>query len=273
MIEELFHIGNFSISPFGVMLVASLSVAYWQLRKAMQFYQIGDDEDASAIIFAAGFFGILGGKVYYAILSNDWHLLFDRAGIVWYGGFIGGFLALLWTLRRRQLPIARTFDATAPGLALGYGVGRIGCFLVGDDYGRASDLPWATVFKVGLPPTTADNLRRSFGVETPPELVGADGWVAVHPTQLYETAAGLLIWGIALWLMRRGRNQGRDMVPGMLFLAVSAMLAAERFLVEFVRVKDDRFLGDFTIAQLISVLIVLTTLVIAWRRRQVEALP
>ncbi len=266
MIEELFHIGSFSVSPFGVMLVASLSVAYWQLRKSMQFYQLGDEEDASAIIFAAGFFGILGGKVYYAILAGDWHLLFDRAGIVWYGGFIGGFVALMWTLHRRQLPIARTFDATAPGLALGYGVGRIGCFLVGDDYGKPTDLPWATTFKVGLPPTTADNLRRSFGVETPPELIGADGWVAVHPTQLYETAAGFLIWGIALWLLHRGR----EMRPGMLFSTVIGLLATERFLVEFVRAKDDRVLGDFTVAQLISVLIVIMTMVIAWRLRQVD---
>ena len=265
MIEALFHIGSFPISPFGVMLVASLFAAYWQLRKTMQHFQIGDEEDASAIIFAAGFCGILGGKIYYAILFSDWRLLFDRAGIVWYGGFIGGFLALAWTLHRRQLPFARTLDATAPGLALGYAIGRIGCFLVGDDYGRPTDLPWGTVFKVGLPRTTADNLRNIFGVETPPELIDAEGWVAVHPTQLYETLAGLVIWGVALWLLRRG------VFPGGLFLTVAGLLATERFLVEFLRVKDDRFLGDFTVAQLISLTIVIVTVIVAWRRRRVKA--
>ncbi|MEM7585075.1 MAG: prolipoprotein diacylglyceryl transferase [Acidobacteriota bacterium] len=273
MIEELFSIGSFSVSPFGFMLVLSLSAAYWQLRKMMQYYQIGDEEDASSLIFAAGFFGILGGKIYYAILFSDWRLLFDRAGIVWYGGFIGGFLAVMWTLYRRKLPVARTFDATAPGLALGYAVGRVGCFLVGDDYGRPTDLPWGMVFKVGLPRTTEDNLRNIFGVETPPELVDPDGWVAVHPTQLYETAGGLMIWGFALWLLNRGRKAGRDMAPGMLFLIVIALLSVERFLVEFVRVKDDRVLGDFTVAQAISLVILLVTAVVAWRRRQAEPAP
>lgn len=264
MIEELFSIGSFSISPFGVMLVASLFVAYWQLGKALQHYQIGDEEDANAIIFAVGFCGILGGKIYYSILFSDWRLIFDRAGIVWYGAFLGGFLALVWTLRHRQLPFARTFDATAPGLALGYAVGRIGCFLVGDDYGRPTDLPWGVKFKVGLPRTTADNLRSIFGVETPPELIDAEGFVAVHPTQLYETCAALVIWGVALWLLRRGVR------PGNLFLTVTGLLALERFLVEFIRVKDDRFFGDYTLAQAISMLIVVITLVVAWRRRALD---
>ncbi len=267
MIEELFHIGSFSISPFGVMLVLSLFSAYWQLRKTMQHYQIGDEEDASSLVFAVGLAGILGGKIYYAILNGDPALLLDRAGIVWYGGFIGGFLGLLWTIRRRQLPFARTFDATAPGLALGYGVGRIGCYLVGDDYGVPTSLPWGTVFKVGLPRTTAENLRLSFGVETPPELIDAEGWVAVHPTQLYETAAGFITWGIILVLLRRG-----GVKPGNLFLTAVALLAIERFLVEFLRAKDDRFFGDYTLAQAISLLLLITAVVAAWRNRR-NALP
>ena len=263
MIEALFHIGPFPISPFGVMLVASLFAAYWQLRKTMQHFGIGDEEDANAILFATAFIGLLCGKVYYAILFGDWRLIFDRAGIVWYGSFIGGFVALMWTLHRRRLPVARTFDAAAPGLALGYGVGRIGCYLVGDDYGRPTDLPWGTVFKVGLPRTTEHNLRQIFGVETPPELVDAEGWVAVHPTQLYETAAGLAIWGLCLWLLRRG-----GLRPGNLFVTVVFLMAVQRFLVEFIRVKDDRFLGDFTIAQLISAVTAVVALIVGWRNRR-----
>ena len=258
MIDELFSIGSFSISPFGVMLVLSLFAAYWQLRRTMEHFQIGGEEDASALVFAVGLSGIVGGKVYYAILNSDWQAIYSRAGIVWYGAFLGGFLALLWTIRRRRLPFARTFDATAPGLALGYGVGRLGCFLVGDDYGVPTDLPWGMVFKVGLPPTTAAGLQ-SFGVETPPELIDAEGWVAVHPTQLYETAAGLGIWGITLLLLRRGVR------PGNLFLTAVALLAVERFLVEFVRVKDDRFLGDYTLAQAISLVILFAAVLAAWR--------
>ncbi len=262
MIEELFHVGSFSISPFGVMLVLSLFSAYWQLRKTMQHYQIGDEEDASSLIFWVGLCGILGGKVYYAILNGDPGLLLDRAGIVWYGAFTGGLLALLLTIRRRRLPFARTFDATAPGLALGYGVGRIGCFLVGDDYGVPTSLPWGMTFKVGLPRTTAESLRSSFGIDTPPELIDADGWVAVHPTQLYETAAGFIIWGIILVLLRRG-----GVKPGNLFLTAVSLLAVERFLVEFLRAKDDRFFGDYTLAQAISLVILITAVAAAWRAR------
>ena len=262
MIEELFHIGSFSITPFGVMLVLSLFSAYWQLWRTMRHYGIGDEEDASALVFTVGLSGILGAKIYYAILNGDWHALYSRAGIVWYGAFIGGFFALLWTIRRRRLPFARTFDATAPGLALGYAVGRVGCFLVGDDYGVPTALPWAVKFKVGLPPTTADQLAYSFGVETPPELVDAEGWVAVHPTQLYETAAALVIWGVTLALLRRGR-----VAPGNLFLTAVALLAVERFGVEFLRAKDDRFFGDFTLAQGISVVILIAAVAFAWRNR------
>ncbi len=268
MIEELFHIGSFSISPFGVMLVLSLFLAFWQLRKTMQHYQIGDEDDASSLVFAAGLCGILGGKIYYAILNGDPKLLLDRAGIVWYGAFIAGFLALLYTIHRRRLPFARTFDATGPGLALGYGVGRIGCYLVGDDYGVPTSLPWGTVFKVGLPPTRADSLLRNFGVETPPELIDAEGWVAVHPTQLYETAAGLIIWGISLLLLRRG-----NILPGNLFLTVVSLLATERFLVELVRAKDDRFFGAFTLAQAISLVILIAALITIWHGRGRERSP
>ncbi len=266
MIEELFSIGSFSISPFGVMLVASLFTAFWQLRNAMQHYGIGDEEDASNLVFAVGLAGILGGKIYYAILNGDWRLIFDRAGIVWYGAFIAGFLALLWTIRRRHLPFARTFDATAPGLAFGYGVGRIGCFLVGDDYGVPTSLPWGMAFKVGLPRTTAENLQLHFGVDTPPELIDAEGWVRVHPTQLYESAAGFIIWGIIIWLMRR-----RSVAPGNLFLSAVSLLSIERILVEFVRAKDDRFLGDYTLAQAISLVILIAAVVTALKNRSSSA--
>ena len=146
MIRELFHIGSFSVSPFGVMLVLAFLASYLQLRWGMKRLGIGDEEDASALVFAAGLGGIVGAKVYYAILFKDWHLLFDRSGLVWYGGFILGAIGVLWTMRRRRLPGWPMADVAAPALALGYGIGRIGCFLVGDDYGRPTDLPWGSPF-------------------------------------------------------------------------------------------------------------------------------
>ena len=264
MIQELFSIGSFSISPFGVLLVAALFSAYAQLRWGFERFGIGDDEDASAVVFACGLSGILGGKIYYAILYGDLMLVFDRAGIVWYGSFLAGVAAFLWSVRRRGLPFGHAFDAAAPALAIGYAIGRVGCFLVGDDYGKPTDLPWGVVFEHGLPPTTAGILRQEFGVDIPAD-VAASEWIAVHPTQLYETALALAIWGFAMWRLRRMSASGGR--PGSVFLPVMALLAVERFGVEFLRAKDDRFFGHFTLAQLISVAILIVLAGVAWRRR------
>ena len=260
MIREVFHIGSFSISPFGVMLVLAFLASYLQLRWGMKRLGIGDEEDASAIVFAAGLGGILGAKIYYAILNRDWHLLFDRSGLVWYGGFILGLAGVLWMMRRRHLPAWPMLDVIAPALALGYGIGRIGCLLVGDDYGRPTNLPWGVAFPVGLPETTAGNLRQIFHVAVPAS-VPDEALVRVHPTQLYETILALAIWGFALWLFRSRRQ------PGAIALTILALLSAERFLIEFLRAKDDRFFGNFTLAQVISVAVLLTVVGIAGYRR------
>ena len=129
MLREIFRIGPLSISPFGLMMVVAFFAAYLQLRRNLMRLEIGDDEDASAILLAGALGGILGAKIYYAILYQDWRLLFERYGLVWYGGFVLATLAILWTMRRRRLPPWLTADATAPALPLGYALGRVGCFL------------------------------------------------------------------------------------------------------------------------------------------------
>lgn len=272
MIQELFHIGKFSISPFGLMLVCAFLASYLQLRWGLRRLEVGDEEDASALVFAAGLGGIVGAKVYYAILNMDWHVLFDRSGLVWYGGFVVGAAAVLVVIRRRRLPAWSLVDAVTPALALGYAVGRIGCFLVGDDYGRPSNLPWAMAFPVGLPRTTAGDLRQVFHLDIPSSIPD-DALLRVHPTQLYETLACLAIWGLGVWLLRReAAHEGGAPTPGFAGLVVLAFLALERFLVEFLRAKDDRFFGSFTLAQAISLaLLVVAAALARWRRRRAAA--
>ena len=259
MVPELFHIGSFAVSPFGLMLVLAFFSAYWQMRRGLQSLEIGDEEDASAILFAAGVGGIAGGKIYYAALYRDWHLLYSRSGLVWYGGFILATLAVVWTVRQRRLPAWATIDAAAVGLALGYGVGRIGCFLVGDDYGIPSDLPWAVAFEKGLPPSTAGYLRH-FGVQVADHIPN-DTLMRVHPTQLYETLIALVIWFVGTRLLKR------HLPSGTVAMVVLGLLATERFAIEFLRAKDDRFFGALTLAQLVS-LGVLAILAFLWLRRR-----
>ena len=228
MIPELFHIGKLSISPFGVMMALSFVAAYFQLRWGLRKLDVGDDDDASALVLAGAVAGIIGAKIYYVLLYRDWHLLFDRSGFVWYGGFMLATAATVWTMRRRSLPVWATLDAATLALAVGYAVGRVGCFLVGDDYGRPSDLPWAVAFPMGLPPT-----------DTP-----------VHPTQLYEM---VLLVPIA-WALVHWRRQG--VADRVVFGRYLVLAGALRFAIEFVRVNEP-VAGPFTLAHLISAAITL----------------
>jgi phosphatidylglycerol---prolipoprotein diacylglyceryl transferase len=268
MIPELFRIGSFAISPFGVMMVCAFLAAYFQLRWGLRALGVGDEDDASALVFAGGFGGLVGAKVYYFALYSaksghlEWESLFDRSGLVWYGGFTLAVVVILWMLHRRRLPYWRSGDAASVALAVGYAVGRVGCFLVGDDYGVPTDLPWGVRFRYGVPPTTAGALRSQFGVHVPAG-VPADKLLAVHPTQLYETTLALVIWLVGLRMIRRRA------APGTILLTMLALLAVERFAVEFLRAKDDRFFHGLTLAQLISVTVLLGLLgVVILRRRQ-----
>lgn len=263
MHPELFKIGGFVVSTYGLMLVVAFVAAYSQLRWGFRKLAVGDEEDAAALVFWAGLSGILGSKLYYALLVGSWQALFDRAGLVWYGGFLLAVVALLWVVRRRQLPRWLAIDVMVLALAIGYSLGRIGCLLVGDDYGAPTDLPWAIAFPLGSPPSTVENLR-ALGMPVDPGLA-AGTVLAVHPTQIYETLGAFAIWLIGHAYLRRRPPAG---ATGMLVLA---LLGLERFLVELVRAKDDRFFGGFTLAQLISIGILAVCVALFLRRRRAPA--
>jgi phosphatidylglycerol---prolipoprotein diacylglyceryl transferase len=261
MWPTLVRFGSFEITTFGLMMFLAFVVGGWVLTLQFRRYGLTDDL-ASTIVMAAAIGGIVGAKIYYAILFHDIRLLFDRAGLVWYGGLIGGFLACSAIILIKKIEYLRVADATSPSLSIGYALGRIGCFLVGDDYGRPTTSWVGIAFPKGSPPTTAESLR-SFGVRVDPSLP-ADALLRVHPTQLYESAASLGIFFILLQHSRREHRAGRTFG---LFLILAGI---ERFLVEIVRAKDDRFLGPVTIAQLISVIsIVVGTALFARRKARI----
>ena len=212
-----------------------------------------DPEKYWDLVFMAVLGGIVGAKVYYVLLNyprlieDPLGLIFSRGGMVWYGGFLGATALVVWEVRRSKLPVGDMADVTAPALALGYAVGRIGCFMVGDDWGRPTSLPWGVRFPMGAPPTRVDIIEREFGITVDPELIARYGDVVpVHPTQLYEVALSTLIF-LFLWRIRKRPHQ-----PGWLFMCWLALAGLERFLVEFLRAKDDRFFAILTVAQLIS---------------------
>ena len=216
-----------------------------------------DPEQAWDIVFMAVVGGILGAKIYYVLLNyprlveDPVGMIFSRGGMVWYGGFLLATALVLWKVRQLKLPMAKILDGSAPGLAIAYAVGRMGCFLVGDDYGRPTGSWVGIAFPNGAPPTRVDILETQFGVSVDPALVEQYGqFVPVHPTQLYEIGLSVVFF-FFLWRIRDHKH-----TTGWLFSIWLMLAGAERFFVEFFRAKDDRFFGAFTMAQMISLALI-----------------
>jgi phosphatidylglycerol:prolipoprotein diacylglycerol transferase len=225
----LVRVGGFTISTFGIMMVAGFLAGWVILTR--EFARKGiPPQDAQTAILIAAFGGVLGSKLYYLVdhwreLTGDfWGMVTSRGGLTWYGGFVLATLLLVAFARARRIPVLRGLDCMAPALTLGYGIGRIGCYLVGDDYGQPAGILWAVAFPEGAPPTDA----------------------AVHPTQVYETLASAAIFAF-LWTRRL-----RPAPDGALVFQWFVLAGLERFLVEFLRTNVPVALG-LTEAQLLSV--------------------
>jgi phosphatidylglycerol:prolipoprotein diacylglycerol transferase len=257
-------LGPLQLTGYGLMMMAGFLMAGWAIQLDLRGRNLSE-EFAGDVVLGGVIGGLVGAKLWYVALTGAG--LFSRGGFVWYGGFLGGVAGVVLAGRLRRVPVRFTMDLCAAPVALGYALGRVGCFLVNDDYGVPTSLPWAMKFPEGLPPTTAANLA-TLGVPLPP---GTDpnALLAVHPTQLYETAAMLAVFA---WLWRHSAHgRGR----GWLFGAYLAFAGVERFLVELVRAKDDRLLGPFTLAQATSVALVLAgvALLYVWRAPHGTAAP
>ena len=266
-------LGGEPITSFGVFMLFAFLTGGYVIRAGMR--DVGEDPDkAWDLVFMGVVGGILGAKLYYVLLnyerliSDPRTLLISRGGLVWYGGFLLATVFVIWEIRRQKMPLPKMADIIAPALALAYAVGRIGCFLVGDDWGRPTDSWLGIAFPRGTPPTRVDVIE-GLGIAVDPELVEKYGQIVpVHPTQLYEIGLSTLIFFL-LWKMR---GDGRG--AGWIFMLWLALAGAERFLVEFLRAKDDRFFGVLTLAQLISLAIVAAGIIGMTRvRREPVAAP
>ncbi len=255
----IIHLGPLEITGYGLMLMVAFLMGGWLIARQLRESNLREDY-AADMVAAAVVGGIIGAKLWYVALTRDPGALFSRGGLVWYGGFIGGALGVILNGWRLRVPLRWTMQLAAPALAAAYALGRVGCFLVNDDYGQPTNLPWGVKFPNGSPPSTAANLH-GFGVTVSPG-VDPSTVLTVHPTQLYEVAAMLVAFAV-LWVLRK---KGRPV--GWLFGVYLVFAGIERFLVEIVRAKDDRLLGPFTIAQLASVILVAigALLMVIWRR-------
>jgi phosphatidylglycerol---prolipoprotein diacylglyceryl transferase len=222
------HIGHFSLPTFGLMLWLAAVAAAIVVERGFRRARI--DADAVGIVAITVVAGIVGAKIWHVLDTPadfrelGWRVLYDPAGFAWYGGLTFGIAALVFQGWRAKIGALRTLDLAAPAAAIGYGLGRIGCFLSGDGcYGIPTKLPWGMSFPHGIDPTT----------------------VRVHPTPLYEMIAALLIgW----WLWRRaGKPHGNGVILGQ-YLVLTGIA---RFLVEFIR-RNPKVLWGLSNAQLAS---------------------
>jgi phosphatidylglycerol:prolipoprotein diacylglycerol transferase len=249
----MYHLGPLPLSGFGLAVMGGFVIG--GIVAARELARRGYDSAAVEPIVGASIVGFLiGAKLYYAALVRDASVLLSPMGYVFWGGLAGGVAGGMLMARWKGMPIMRISDVAGPGIAAGYAVGRTGCWAVGDDYGRPWDSPLAVAFPEGIPPSTVANLQ-AFGIKTP---AGAspDTVLAVHPTQLYETALGFVMF-LILWRLRGHRH-----AEGWLFGVYLVLAGVERFLIEFLRAKDDRFFGGLTLAQVIALAMV--TIGVVW---------
>ena len=235
MYPVLFRVGQFEITSFGVLLAVAAVIGWHIFVRELRASNLPHKASDIALYAIAG--GFVGAKLLWVLEhlreQRLVDLVFSRGGLSWFGGFLGGVGTGIALLLRNHIPLLPTLSAVTPALAIGHLIGRIGCFLVGDDYGRPSNLPWAIAFPQGVPPV----------------------FDPVHPTQLYEAAfLGVLAWLLTFW---RRAGVADTMVLGRYLV----LAAGFRFMLEFIRVNPEVALS-LTMAQWMSGTLVLIGLAI-----------
>jgi len=253
MFPEVFRIGSLPIYSYGLMLVISFVVGIAVAQRRARSRGLSSDAvlDVSTVILISS---IVGSRILYVIFHVDefkgrWldtiNITKGLAGLSMFGGIILAVSASFLYLHRRHIHVLKMSDAISPSIVLGVGITRIGCFLNGCCFGRPTSLPW--------------------GVTFPP---GSVAWSVlgnshIHPTQIYSSIAGFLMFGIALYIDRKVRK------PGIIFLSVFIMYGISRFFVDFLRYYEAnnyaRILSiDLSSSQIISLFIIMGGLVGIW---------
>lgn len=257
MYPELFHIGSFPINTYGVFLALAFLCAILIAVKLAARDGLPQQKiyDLSLWMLLAS---LVGSKVLMFFTEPEYRdhplqllsLDFLRSGGVFYGGLLGAILTGYFLIKRYKLPWWKTADACAPGIAIGNFFGRQGCFAAGCCWGKPTTLPWGVKF-----------------TELGHEITGVPIDVHLHPTQLYESFAMLIVFGFLLWLHKHKRFSGQ------VILAYALLYSAIRFSIEFVR-DDPRgdilgltSLTGLSTSQLISLLVGIVALVLFIVRR------
>jgi phosphatidylglycerol---prolipoprotein diacylglyceryl transferase len=244
---QLFHIGSFAVPTYGILVATGVLLGLWiSVRNSAR--QGIKPENAWDFGIAVVLAGILGSKILYILV--DWKTYAEhpkeifslstlQAGGVFSGGLIGAFIVAWWFLRKYNMPALATCDAFSPGLALGHAIGRIGCFSAGCCYGKPTTHFWGITFT---------NPVANANAGTPLN-------VPLEPTQLIESAAELIIFGILTWMLARKK------LDGQVFGAYLFLYGIARFFIEFLRDDPGRggpyFAGALSGTQLISIGLVL----------------
>ena len=246
----LLELGPFTIYSYGVLLAAAYLIGLGMAARRARHAGLDANKVLDLgiwVIIAA----LVGAKallfvVEYDQFTSSWQefMTLLRSGGVFYGGLIAAVIVCIYQLRKHKLPLWTSGDLFAPGIALGYMVGRLGCLMAGCCYGKPTDVAWAITFT-----DPAANLN-----------VGTPLNIPLHPTQLYESAAGLVIFGILLLIERRGRA-----FPGRTFWLFVLLYSISRFVIEFYR-GDDRGMpfAALSTSQLISVVLAPLSLIMLW---------
>jgi phosphatidylglycerol:prolipoprotein diacylglycerol transferase len=256
---ELFSLGPITVYSYGVLLAASYLLG---LRLAMtRARRWGLDANRVLdlgiyIIIAA----LVGAKLLLLVVDFDQFsrspadlLTLARSGGVFYGGLIFAVAVAFWYIARHRMPFWTTCDVFAPGIALGHVTGRLGCFAAGCCYGKQTDVSWAVVF---TNPLAAANVGTPLGIP-------------LHPTQLYEAGAELLILGLLLATERKGR-----LFAGRTFWLYMFLYAVSRFVIEIYRGDPRGMILGFSTSQFISlVLAPLSLVMLAWLARRTPEAP